>query len=93
MMGGAKIRSGVVFSGDGLDDTIEVSGLAFVAAKSGIYYELTETALQHRLSGLRQNILFLRRYTAAERVDAFLDDLNLRIGRTWDVRILLIPLA
>ena len=83
MMGGAKIRSGgVVFSGDGLDDTIEVSGLAFVAAKSGIYYELTETALQHRLSGLRQNILFLRRYTAAERVDAFLDDLNLRIGRT-----------
>ena len=50
----------MVFSGDGLDDTIEVSGLAFVAAKSGIYYELTETALQHRLSGLRQT------YTVSE---------------------------
>jgi CRP/FNR family transcriptional regulator, anaerobic regulatory protein len=90
---------GFLFPGDGLDDAPEISSLSFVAAKSGIYYELTDTALQRcrrngvnvedwknlqrerRLAAYGKHILLLGRYTAIERVAAFLDDLILRIGR------------
>ena len=43
---GRRKIMGFLLSGDGLDDAREIAGLTFVAAKSGIYYELTETALQ-----------------------------------------------
>ena len=96
---GRRKIMGFLFAGDGLDEAPEISGLSFKAAKSGIYYELTETALQHcrregasvedwkriqrerRLSAYAKHILLLGRYTAVERVAAFLDDMILRIGR------------
>ena len=43
-MGGAKLWD--FFSGDGLDDAPEISSLSVVAAKLGVYYVLTDTALQ-----------------------------------------------
>ncbi len=101
-----------LFAGDGLDEAPEISGLSFRAAKSGIYYELTEIALQRcrrdeasvedwkrmqcerRLSAYSKQILLLGRYTAAERIAAFLDDLILRIGRdSADGVDLLLPMG
>lgn len=96
---GRRKIMGFMFAGDGLEEVPEISGLSFMAAKSGVYYELTETALRHcrrdkasvedwkrmqrerRLSAYGKHILLLGRYTAGERVAAFLDELVLRIGR------------